>query len=163
VPPELRTRFLRLVVNKAQRTPLANYDEVQGAYTLLNSVVSDLQATAPELLPMANSLLVSMQGRLAGRLAASRERDQRIHDSYDTVGAYVSEAEKENDRGEKFHHYMMIPSLQDYVLVSQDEAKIEVFRRPERGRWEHGVARAGETLAIAGRTIRVDDVYRRAG
>jgi len=54
-------------------------------------------------------------------------------------------------------------SLQNYVLVSQDEAKVEVFRRPERGRWDHGVARAGETLVIGGRTIRVDDVYRRAG
>jgi Uma2 family endonuclease len=75
----------------------------------------------------------------------------------------LSDSTENYDRGEKFHHYMMIPSLQNYVLVSQDEAKIEVFCRPERGRWEHGVARAGETLVIAGRTIRVDDVYRRAG
>ncbi|HEX3763869.1 MAG TPA: Uma2 family endonuclease [Kofleriaceae bacterium] len=75
----------------------------------------------------------------------------------------LSDSTEDYDRGEKFHHYMMIPSLQNYVLVSQDEAKIEVFRRPERGRWEHAVARAGETLVIAGRTIRVDDVYRRAG
>lgn len=66
------------------------------------------------------------------------------------------------DRGEKFHHYMMIPSLQEYVLVSQEEPKIEVFRRPERGRWEHVIARAGETLVISGRALRVDDVYRRA-
>lgn len=75
----------------------------------------------------------------------------------------LSDSTEDYDRGEKFHHYMMIPSLQNYVLISQDEAKIEVFRRPERGRWDHGVTRAGETLVIAGRTIRVDDVYRRAG
>lgn len=75
----------------------------------------------------------------------------------------LSGSTEDYSRGEKFHHYMMIPSLQSYVLVAQDEAKIEVFRRPERGRWDHAVARAGETLVIAGGTIRVDDVYRRAG
>ena len=75
----------------------------------------------------------------------------------------LSDSTEGYDRGEKFHHYVMIPSLQNYVLVSEDEAKIEVFRRPARGRWEHGVARAGEKLVIAGRMIRVEDVYRRAG
>jgi hypothetical protein len=48
------------------------------------------------------------------------------------------------------------------VLVSQDTPRIEVFRRPERGHWIRQEARAGGTVEIAGRTIRVDDIYRRA-
>lgn len=67
------------------------------------------------------------------------------------------------DRGEKFAHYMTLPSLKEYVLVSQDEPEIEVFRRPDgAGHWEHTVSRAGERITIGGREIAVDDVYRRA-
>lgn len=74
----------------------------------------------------------------------------------------LSDSTEEYDRGEKFAHYMTIPSLQEYVIVSQQEPKIEVFRRPERGHWHHSVARVGETLEIAGRSISVDAIYRRA-
>lgn len=63
-------------------------------------------------------------------------------------------------RSEKFAHYVRIPSLREYVLVSQKEPCIEVYRRPERGRWDYDIARAGETLELHGRTIVVDDVYR---
>jgi Uma2 family endonuclease len=74
----------------------------------------------------------------------------------------LSDSTENYDRGEKFHHYVQIPSLQEYVLVAQDEPRIEVFRRPERGHWEHVTVRAGGSVVIAGRTLRVDDVYRRA-
>jgi len=74
----------------------------------------------------------------------------------------LSETTEEYDRGEKFAHYMRIPSLREYVLVSQDTPRIEVFRRPERGHWLREEARAGGTIAISGRTLHVDDIYRRA-
>jgi Uma2 family endonuclease len=74
----------------------------------------------------------------------------------------LSDSTEEYDRGEKFAHYMTIPSLQEYVLVAQSEPRIEVFRRPERGHWQHSVAHAGESIEIAGRSISVDAIYRRA-
>jgi Uma2 family endonuclease len=74
----------------------------------------------------------------------------------------LSSSTEEYDRGEKFAHYMRVPSLKEYVLVSQDVPKIEVFRRPERGHWLREEARAGATLEILGQGIAVDDVYRRA-
>ena len=39
------------------------------------------------------------------------------------------------DRGEKFEHYKTIASLQDYLLVTQDEAKVELFSRRDET-WE---------------------------
>ena len=36
------------------------------------------------------------------------------------------------DRGEKFAHYRQLPSLQEYVLVSQDQIRVEHFRRQEK-------------------------------
>ena len=74
----------------------------------------------------------------------------------------LSDSTEDYDRGEKFAHYMRIPSLKEYVLVSQGEARIEVFRRPERGHWVRDEAVAGCTIAIGSGQIHVDDVYRRA-
>ena len=36
------------------------------------------------------------------------------------------------DRGEKFAHYRRLPSLQEYVLVAQDQIRVEHYRRQER-------------------------------
>lgn len=74
----------------------------------------------------------------------------------------LSDSTEAYDRGEKFAHYAAIPSLQEYVLVHQSEARIEVFRRPERGHWLREEARGGESVVVHGATLAVDDVYRRA-
>lgn len=42
----------------------------------------------------------------------------------------LSESTERYDREEKFNYYRTLPSLQELVLVSQDEMAIEVFRRP---------------------------------
>lgn len=39
------------------------------------------------------------------------------------------------DRGNKFAAYRRLASLQEYVLVSLDERRIEVFRRDATGHW----------------------------
>jgi Uma2 family endonuclease len=79
----------------------------------------------------------------------------------------LSEATERYDREEKFGYFRALPSLQDYVLVSQDEVAIEVFRRPvsrssraELGeRWDCETGRAGGVVTIHGCAIEVDAVY----
>lgn len=72
----------------------------------------------------------------------------------------LSESTEAYDRGEKFAHYMRLPSLRDYVLVAQAERRIEVFRRPEgRGRWQRDVARGGDSLLLRGESFLVDEIY----
>ena len=39
------------------------------------------------------------------------------------------------DYGAKFQLYRQLASFQEYVLVAQDQPRIEVFRRMEAGRW----------------------------
>lgn len=36
------------------------------------------------------------------------------------------------DRGEKFAHYRQLTSLQEYILVSQDQIRVEHYRRQEK-------------------------------
>lgn len=72
----------------------------------------------------------------------------------------LSTGTQDDDRGERFRHYMRISSLKAYVLVAQAESRVEIFRRPESGgHWEHEVACGGETLSLHGQTIVVDDIY----
>ncbi len=39
------------------------------------------------------------------------------------------------DYGSKFTYYRGLPSLEEYVLVSQHTPRIEVFRRTPAGEW----------------------------
>jgi len=47
----------------------------------------------------------------------------------------LSDSTEAYDRGKKFSHYRQIPSLREYLLVSQEEAKIERFLRNDDGTW----------------------------
>ena len=47
----------------------------------------------------------------------------------------LSESTEAYDRGKKFMHYRLIPSLREYVLVSQDHCQVETYMRSDVGRW----------------------------
>ncbi len=71
----------------------------------------------------------------------------------------LSDGTEKYDRGEKFAHYMRIATLEQYVLVSQHERRIDVFTRPERGHWTIETAKAGESVMLHGKHIRIDAVF----
>lgn len=74
----------------------------------------------------------------------------------------LSDATERYDRDAKFEAYKKLPSLEQYVLVSQKEPRIEVrSRRPGRKSqtWSVVIATQGEKVMIHGREIAVDDVY----
>ena len=47
----------------------------------------------------------------------------------------LSDSTEQRDRGLKFEAYRSIPSLKEYLLVAQDQAKIESFTKNEAGDW----------------------------
>ncbi len=49
----------------------------------------------------------------------------------------LSESTEAFDRGKKFAYYRAIPTLQEYILVSQDEYHVEQFIRGDGGKWEY--------------------------
>ena len=73
----------------------------------------------------------------------------------------LSDTTEGYDRGAKAAHYRRIPSLREYVLVSQREPLVEVQRRAEGGRWELLEARAGETIELGslGASLAVSALY----
>jgi Uma2 family endonuclease len=52
-----------------------------------------------------------------------------------TIVEVLSPSTERYDRGAKFRNYQQLPSLFEYVLVSQDEAVCERFVRQEDGSW----------------------------
>ena len=72
----------------------------------------------------------------------------------------LSDSTELDDRGSKFAHYRQIPSLAEYVLVSQKEKRIEIFRKGPEG-WVLSDVSEGQSLELRAIhvSIPVDAIY----
>jgi Uma2 family endonuclease len=95
--------------------------------------------------------------------------EQRFHDEQRDVLLnptvlieVLSPSTEAFDRGRKFARYQQIASLPDYVLVAQDEPRIEHYVRQANDRWLLSVATglAGSlTVASLDATLPLAEVY----
>lgn len=72
---------------------------------------------------------------VCGDLSYARGRNDMIDNPIFIIEIISPESEI-RDRGEKFLSYQMLPSLQEYVLISQDQVNVEVFFKDEKG-WRY--------------------------
>jgi len=70
----------------------------------------------------------------------------------------LSVTTEKGDRGNKWMHYQRIPSLVEYVLVSQDP-RIEVYRRMPSGTWEYFETREGLLTLASGPALDLSMLY----
>jgi Uma2 family endonuclease len=76
----------------------------------------------------------------------------------------LSDSTEAYDRGKKFEHYRQIPTLQEYLLVSQTEPRIEQFIRQPDGHWllhEAAGLEASLELPALGISISLGEVFAR--
>ena len=76
----------------------------------------------------------------------------------------LSPATEADDRGEKFAHYRQIRSLTEYLLVAQDEPRIEQYVRQSSGDWLwHEAAGMNDSIRLPSIEceLRLADVYDR--
>jgi Uma2 family endonuclease len=71
----------------------------------------------------------------------------------------LSPSTEQDDRGAKWQHYQLIPSLQEYVLVSQGDARIERYRRQPSGSWEYTDTTEGIVSLATGARLSLSDLY----
>lgn len=73
----------------------------------------------------------------------------------------LSRSTESADRGYKFDHYRLLASLQEYVLVHQERACVEVYRR--RRNWEREIFEVDAELVLesVAVTVPVAAFYRR--
>jgi Uma2 family endonuclease len=62
----------------------------------------------------------------------------------------ISPSSEQYDRGLKWEGYRNVPSLTDYLLVSQKAATIEHFRRDKNGSCRYQAAGEGERILLTG-------------
>jgi Uma2 family endonuclease len=72
----------------------------------------------------------------------------------------LSDSTEAFDRGRKAEHYQAIPSLREYVLVSQHAPHIESFRRTQQG-WILSEAGKGQRIRLEsiGCELEVDSIF----
>jgi Uma2 family endonuclease len=66
---------------------------------------------------------------------------------------------EQDDRGDKWQHYQLIPSVQEYVLVSQSHARVERYRRLATGGWEYHDATEGTVHLLSGAVLDLARLY----
>ncbi|WP_029010667.1 Uma2 family endonuclease [Azospirillum halopraeferens] len=72
----------------------------------------------------------------------------------------LSDSTERTDRLERRAAYRTIPSLREYVLIAQDEPRVEIHRRTADG-WEHEAVSDGSvTLTALDTAFAVDALYR---
>jgi Uma2 family endonuclease len=73
----------------------------------------------------------------------------------------LSESTAEDDQTDKFDHYKLATSLQEYVLVWQDDRRVEVRTRTDEG-WLVRTHGSGDTIELKpGIRFSVDELYAR--
>lgn len=73
----------------------------------------------------------------------------------------LSPSTETTDRREKLVNYQSLKTLQEYVLVSQDEIKVEVYRKDPQGNWSLITLGQDDELRLdsIGATLTMAEVY----
>ena len=89
---------------------------------------------------------------------------QGTYDNPVAVFEVLSPGTENFDRRDKADDYKALPSLQDYVLVESDRARVEVFSRLPDGRWAQSVFLAGSVVHLpsVGIDLPLDELYENA-
>jgi Uma2 family endonuclease len=74
----------------------------------------------------------------------------------------ISESSEKRGRGDKFHAYLKLTSLDYYILVAQNQVKVEVFTKMDSGGWAYYMfddLEATIKLAKIGTELSIKDIY----
>lgn len=88
--------------------------------------------------------------------------NRKIIDNPTLIVEVLSPSTALEDRNAKLKEYTALPSVQEYVLISQDEARVEVFSRYQSGKWLYTSAMgldASIDLPSIGCSLMLADVY----
>ncbi len=93
---------------------------------------------------------------------ADKEFDNLLNPT--VIVEVLSDSTEDYDRGKKFKHYMGIASLQEYILIAQDEARIDHYTRKSEGDWYLSISKTLESvvqLPSINCTLLLADIYRK--
>jgi Uma2 family endonuclease len=74
----------------------------------------------------------------------------------------LSPSTERYDRGKKFHHYQTIATLKEYMLIAQDEHRIEHYTKHDDDTWRfstYTTLQASIPIPTIQCTIALEDIY----
>lgn len=155
----------------------------------LDGAIHDMAGGTPDHAGIAVNVTSELRAALRGRACRVFNSDLRVRvlatglgtypDASVICGAFEGDPEDPNtatnpvvivevlsdgteayDRGEKFEHYRRIPSLRDYVLVSQHQPLVEHYTRNDDGTWTLREVRPPASVCLSiGGEVPVAAVY----
>jgi len=168
---------------------LAFERDAETKHEFIDGAVVAMAGGTPEHSRLAMNVGVALANALRGRRCSAFSSDLRVHvpatgrSTYPDVTVVCDERRtaevdpdaiinptlivevlspttEARDRGEKFSHYRRLESLREYVLVSQDDVRIEVFRR-QGDIWALRDYGPGQSVELASLDVRleVDVIY----
>ncbi|MBD2577938.1 Uma2 family endonuclease [Oscillatoria sp. FACHB-1406] len=94
---------------------------------------------------------------------AVQDRDDRYIKRHPKLIAEVlSPSTEKFDRAQKFEDYQQLVSLEEYLLISTDEIRVELRQRQSDGTWKTTIYRSGDRVFLASIQLEVDlsQIYR---
>ncbi|GBF80919.1 Uma2 family endonuclease [Aphanothece sacrum] len=75
----------------------------------------------------------------------------------------LSKSTQAFDRGDKFTDYQTCPTLKEYVLVHQNQQKVECFRRDKSGIWTEKIYEKGDKVEFKSVNYcgEIENIYRK--
>ena len=93
------------------------------------------------------------------------DSQQQIVEAPLVVIEILSPTTEATDRREKLRAYLTLPSLKEYLLVSQEQAQVEIYRRRGDIGWDIITYEPGDTVEIASLEIKLGmaEIYFESG
>lgn len=93
------------------------------------------------------------------QVTCAEEQERYYNTSPCLIIEVLSDSTARTDRTEKLAHYRLLPSLQEYMLCSQDFPAIELYRRSNEWKVERFIAGQSVTLDSIQLELKVSDLY----
>lgn len=130
-PPELKARFLALLVNGSRNPATLSESELIPAYHLLKDNLATIQKLLPFLYPQAGAQLASLSSLVAKQVIESDETHENIRRNAETLAQLTSEAEKAQDATLKTE--LLTQAAQMALEEGQLRLAVDLILRAESG------------------------------
>lgn len=139
-----------------------NHNRITGG--LFNRLYNHLQGSPCEI--FQTDMKVGIQTKHEDRfyypdiqVSCEEETDKYYNSSPCLIVEVLSDSTARTDRTEKLAAYQLLPSLQEYILCSQDFPAIEIYRKSTNWKVEWYTGEQSFTLESVGLKIEVNDLY----